>query len=229
MKKTIITLILSISFSFSFCQINNITSNKLNKENSKTDKITLENFLKIYKAEKDITPVTDEILEEYRNKVPEVLINLWKSNGFGKYNKGLIEIVNPKDFEPVLWTWLGKKAENYVPFAITGFGELFYYRKLTETDEDVCMIDIQYQNIETVIWSLEKFFEKFLTDKKNRKVFLREKLFNQAISKYGGLAYQEIFTFTPILAFGGLENIEYLKKGNAEIYNLIIIEMVKQR
>ncbi len=39
-----------------------------------------------------------------------------------------------------------KEVENYVPFAISGFGELFYYWKLTETDGDVCMIDSQYRN-----------------------------------------------------------------------------------
>lgn len=110
----------------------------------------MKKFKEAFKIEENTIPVSRNILEEYREKVPHLLINLWKSDGFGKYNNGLIEIVNPNDFESILWTYLGKKVENYVPFAISGFGELFYYRRLTETDEDVCIIDIQYRRIQTI-------------------------------------------------------------------------------
>jgi hypothetical protein len=137
----------------------------------------------------------------------------------------LIELINPKDFEPNLWTWLGREVENYVPFAISGFGELFYYRKLTETDEDVCMVDIQYRKIETITLSLESFFEDFLTNEEDREEWLRETLFNKAIAEQGNLIKNEIFTFTPVLAMGGAMEAEYLKKGNAQVYQDIVFQM----
>lgn len=171
------------------------------------------------------TPVPHNILEEYREKVPQILIELWESDGLGKYNNGLIETINPRDFEPVLWTWLGKEVENYVPFAISGFGELFYYRKLTETDEDVCIIDIQYRRIQTLTWDFDSFFEDFLTNEKNREMWLRESLFKEAIADQGVLTKDEVFTFTPLLAMGGAEETKYLTKGNAQVYQDIVFQM----
>lgn len=172
-------------------------------------------------------PVPDDIIEEYKNKVSPYLIDLWKSNGFEKYDDGLITLVNPKDFEASLWTWLGKEVENYVPFAISGFGELFYYRKLTETDEDVCMIDIQYRKIETLVWSLESFFTDFITNDENREEWLRESLFKKAIAELGGLDKHEVFTFAPVLAMGGAMETKYLKKGNAQVYQDIVFQMTQ--
>ncbi len=90
----------------------------------------MKKFKEVFKADGNRTAVPKSIIEEYREKVPQSLIDLWEADGFGKYNNGLIELINPKDFETSLWTWLGQEVENYVPFAISGFGELFYYRKL---------------------------------------------------------------------------------------------------
>ncbi|MFD2568242.1 GAD-like domain-containing protein [Pseudotenacibaculum haliotis] len=205
--------------------VNTLAELKKQKQLEKSRVLTT--FFEEYTINEGSIEVSDEILEEYKDKVPSLLINLWKSSGFGKYNNGLIEIINPKDFEPILWKWLGAEEENYVPFAMTAFGELFYYRKLTEDDEDVCLIDIQSPNIETIIWSLADFFDNFLTDLEHKKEVLREELFIQATKEFGHLAYQEIFTFTPILAMGGLEKIEFLKKGNALVYNDLVIEMMK--
>lgn len=133
-------------------------------------------------------------------------------------------MVNPKDIESTLSTWLGRKKDNYVPFAISGFGELFYYRKLTETDEDVCMIDIQHRNIEVVEWNLESFFEEVLSHKKSREEWLRESLFKKAVAKYGTLNTNEIFTIAPMLALGGSLETKNLKKGNVQVYQSIVFQ-----
>lgn len=185
----------------------------------------LEKFKEHYKVEMDNMRASDELIKKYEDKVPSVLIDIWKTTGFGKYNKGLIEIINPEQYENNLWTWLGKEVENYTPIAITGFGELLYYRKLTETDEDVCLIDIQYRKIETLIWSLESFFNEFLTDEEDLSLWFRKDLFMEAISEHGDLQNGEVFTFTPILAFGGAEELAYLQKGKASVYQDLVFQM----
>lgn len=185
----------------------------------------MKKFNEVFKPQGNGTAVSDEIIKEYQEKVPQSLVDLWKSDGLGKYNDGIIELINPKDFEPSLWTWLGREVENYVPIAISGFGELFYYRKLTETDEDVCMLDIQYRKIETIIWSLDGFFEDFLTNEEDREEWLRESLFKKAILEKGKLDNNEVFTFTPVLAMGGGMETQYLKKGNAQVYQDIVFQM----
>ena len=185
----------------------------------------MKEFKEQFSLAENSTPVSEAIIKAYKDKVPQVLIDLWKSDGFGKYNDGLIALINPKDFEPSLWTWLGREIENYVPFAISGFGELFYYRKLSETEEDVCMLDIQYRKIELIVYSLESFFKDFLTTAEDREGWLRESLFKKAIAEQGGLAKHEVFTFAPVLAIGGAMETKYLKKGNAQVYQEIVFQM----
>lgn len=185
----------------------------------------MEKFKAIYQIDEGAAVADQDMITSYQNKVPGLLLDLWKSDGIGKYNDGIFETVNPKDFEPTLWTWLGRKVPNYVPFAITGFGELFYYRKLTETDEDVCMIDIQYRKIETLTWSMKAFFDRFLIEEADRKEWLREDLFKAAIKEQGSLQKHEVFTFTPVLAMGGGQETKYLKKGNAQVYQDIVFQM----
>lgn len=185
----------------------------------------MKKFKEIYKIANSGAAISEGLIQAYEKKVPQALIDLWKSDGFGKYNDGLIELINPQDFEPYLWNWLGRKVENYVPFAISGFGELFYYRKLTPTDEDVCMIDIQYRKIETIVWSLEAFFEDFLTNQEDRENWLREALFKKAIAEQGSLNPYEVFTFAPLLALGGGLETKYLKKGNALVYQDLVFQM----
>ncbi|MNJ91997.1 GAD-like domain protein [compost metagenome] len=185
----------------------------------------LEKFKAHVQPDANCTPASEEIIQKYQEKIPESLIEIWKTSGFGKYNDGLIEFVNPADFEDNLWTWLGREVPNYVPFAISGFGELFYYRKLTETDEDVCLIDIQYRKIETLVWSMEDFLDSFLCDEEDRNMWLRENLFKDALAKNGKTEKHEVYTFTPILAFGGAEEVAYLQKGNAQVYQDLVFQM----
>lgn len=185
----------------------------------------LANFKKHYQADANNVIASEELINEYKDKVPALLIDIWKTTGLGKYNNGLIEIINPKDYEDNLWTWLGKEVSHYTPFAITGFGELFYYRKLTETDEDVCMLDIQYRDIQALAWSMESFFEDFLINEEEREMWLREDLFTKAIAEKGVLQQGEAFTFVPVLALGGAEKTAFLQKANAYVYQDIVFQM----
>ena len=190
-----------------------------------TNQNMLEHFKKHYQPNADYTLATDEVINEYKDKVPSLLIDIWKSTGFGKYNNGLIEIIHPKEYESSLWTWLGTVKENYTPFAMTAFGELFYYRKLSETEEDVCIVDLQFRKIETLIWSLESFFDDFLVNEEDKKLWLREELFKEAISEFEDLKKGDVFTFVSILAFGGAEEIMYIQVGNARVYQDLVFQM----
>jgi hypothetical protein len=185
----------------------------------------LEKFKNYYQPSSNCVIVSELMIKEYEGKVPNLLIDIWKTTGIGKYNDGLIELINPKDFEPNLWIWLGKEFTNYVPFAITGFGELFYYRKLTETEEDVCLVDIQYRKIEVLNWNMESFFEDFLTNEEDRNEWLRQELFEIAISAKGNLLKNEIFTIVPILALGGATTLTNLQIGNAQVYQDLVFQM----
>jgi hypothetical protein len=90
------------------------------------------------------------------------------------------------------------------------------------------MIDIQYRKIENLVWSMESFFEDFLVNKKNRKIWLREELFKKAVSEKGSLQKGEVFTFVPIFAIGGSEEVKFLQKGNALVYQDLVFQMTRE-
>jgi hypothetical protein len=184
----------------------------------------LNDFLKIYAP--DHRDSTDpKVFTQFNDKVPLSLIELWNINGFGKYNKGLIEIINPNDYFNTLYTWLGKEVDNYIPIAISGFGDLFYYRKLSVNDEDVCILDPHYRKIFTCTWDLSSFFNKYLCDLEVQHKVLRKELFEEAVLKFGHLGSAEIFMFVPALAMGGTESIKNIKKGNSVIHLDLLFQL----
>ena len=169
--------------------------------------------------------VSQELLDKYGSQIPVELKFLWERDGFGHYNQGLFQLINPEDFRPILDLWLGKTVTNYTPFAMTAFGELFYFRKLNPTEGDICMVDIQFRKIEVITWEMEDFLNNFLTNEQDQEEWLRVGLFQDAISVYGALDKNEIFTLAPILALGGEFNLSNLSKGNAQVYQNLVFAM----
>jgi hypothetical protein len=182
-------------------------------------------FIKTFAPDEKCISLDKKIIKKFKKVAPETLVNLWSNNGIGKYGNGILEIINPEVYRPTLELWLGKKVPNYVPIAISSFGNLYYYRKLTEEDEDVCVIDPNYRSINTCVWSLESFFNEYLINNKTILNGLRNKLFKNAIKKLGKLEIDEIFYFEPALCIGGSENIENINKGNAIIHLDILFQM----
>jgi len=185
--------------------------------------MALTRFLKKYQPTSTVK-VENELVNRYAHILPSSLINLWKTKGLGKYNDGLIELINPDDFQDELEKTLKRKVPNYVPIAISGFGELFYYRKLTAVDEDVCVFDPHYKQIETCVWGLVDFFNGYLCDEYIMTEVLRTELFKAALKKLGNLRNNEIFFFVPPLALGGKESVDRLAKGNCQIHLDLLLQ-----
>jgi hypothetical protein len=181
-------------------------------------------FLKTYSPTL-AKPVTQEILDKYKDKVPASLLELWQKHGFGKYNDGLLELINPDEYQQTLETWLGKKIPQYLPIAITAFGDLFYYRKLTPDDEDICLLETHYRNISTCTWNLNDFFNEYLLEEDILSDILRNDLFQQSLKKCGPLEIGEMYCFVPALAIGGAEEVEYVEKGNARVHMDLLFQM----
>lgn len=110
------------------------------------------------------TKISTEVIQKYKDIAPPALIYLWETQGLPSLNKGILTFINPDDYIEMLDLWLGKHKANYIPFAIGAFGTLFYYRKLTKNQEDVCVIDPHFREIDTCEWSFRDFFEDYIND-----------------------------------------------------------------
>jgi len=124
-----------------------------------------------------------------------------------------------------LYTWLGGKDENKLPIFITGFGDIFYYRKLTDEEDDVSLLDIHYRRIEVCTYSFMDFIEDFIVDEEIYEDILKKPLFTEAFEKLGELSEKEIYLFAPALALGGSEDVKFIKKGDAITQQQILFQM----
>ena len=133
-------------------------------------------------------------------------------------------MVNPMDYTDTLTLWLGEQ-EGCLPILMTGFGTLFIYRRLSETADDMCLLDIHYRRSGSFSASFSDFFERILPSEQFAEQFLRTELFREASAKYGRLAEHEIFFFSPALALGGAESLPHVKKGDAVVHQHLLFEL----
>jgi len=174
----------------------------------------MEDFLAAYHPE-PAAAVDPTQLAHYQPILPAEVLALWQEYGFCQFNGGLLRLVDPALYRPALTQWLGGERPHYVPLALSAFGDLFYYRQLTETDADVCLLDPHYRRVATCAWSVGGFFEDYLLEEDVREDVLRESLVAEAREALGPLAPSEIYYFTPALALGGAEELAYVAKGDA--------------
>lgn len=101
-------------------------------------------FVNKYPPGNDLRKPAAEMLEQFQGKLPTELLDFWQKYGFGNYGGGLLKIIDPTDYVDTLTLWLGEQ-EDCFPILMTGFGTLFIYRKLSETADDMCLLDIHYR------------------------------------------------------------------------------------
>ena len=144
-------------------------------------------FVSKYPPGNDLRKPTAEMLEQFHGKLPAELLNFWQEYGFGNYGGGLLKIIDPTDYVDTLTLWLGEQ-EGCLPILMTGFGTLFIYRKLSETADDMCLLDIHYRKSGSFSTSFSDFFERIIPAENFAEQFLRVELFQEASAKQGGLS-----------------------------------------
>lgn len=189
-------------------------------------------FLEKFPPSSNLEKPTNEVIERCRKeKMPEELIKFWNEYGFGNYGNGIIKVINPEDYDYSLSNWLGKEDSSKIPIFMTGFGDIFYYRNLSNDefpDEyDISILDIHYRNVDVCTWDLDEFLNEFLMDKEIQETVLRENLFEKAMKKVGKINEEEIYFFVPALVLGGAEEIKYIDKGHAGIHQEILLQLGK--
>lgn len=182
-------------------------------------------FLKKYAPSTDTVKPTAEMLEWYSDKLPKELLDFWKEYGFGNYGNGLIKVIEPSDYMDSFYTWLGSEDFTKIPILVTAFGDIFYYRKLSETDNDISLLDIHNRQISVCTYSFEEFFEEFIIDDEVAEEVLKQDLFNEAISSKGNLTFEEIFFFTPALILGGSEDVKYIDRGDGATHQQVLFQL----
>ncbi|THF69207.1 DUF1851 domain-containing protein [Deinococcus sp. Arct2-2] len=115
-------------------------------------------------------PVPEARAAAYQDILPDELPALWRTAGWGKYGGGLIELIDPADYQDVLNGWLGAdRTGTRTPFLLSAFGVLYYWRRLGEVQPDgryegydVAYINPHDSDTGVVAWDAATFLGEYL-------------------------------------------------------------------
>lgn len=190
----------------------------------KSNKSVWEKFVEKYKPDNELVKPSEHIIGACRSAgVDERVLELMEDYGFGNFGDGIIKLINPEDYMDSFYKWLGKEDYSRIPFMMTSFGDIFYFRNLGEGEYDISFLDIHYRNISVAAYTVEEFVE-YLVDSEIGESILRRTLFDEAKNELGILKANEIYFFAPALVTGGAEDIKYIDKGDAAIHQWILFD-----
>lgn len=162
----------------------------------------LENFVKVADMPKDV-------IEKYKNQVPAELVQIWQEDGLGTFLDGYLKVINPDDYLELLQDSYFR-GEISIPIFTTAFGDIITWEK----NEFLGIIKYKDGTFDIFLENLSLFI-KFLPDKSFTDDYFDIPLYKKAVAKHGQLAYDECFGFVPLLALGGVKDVDHMDRVKA--------------
>ena len=170
----------------------------------------LENFVKVADM-----PV--EVIEKYRNQVPEELVQIWEEDGLGTFLDGYFKVINPDDYiDFVKETYFD--GDIVIPIFLTALGDIVTWEKNTF----VTALEYKSENIQVLIAGFDHFIKFY-----NHEIILEEldmALFDKAVKRLGPLEYDECFGFVPILPLGGKKDVDHMDKVKIREHLVLLVQ-----
>ena len=177
---------------------------------------------------KKAVDVPKELIEKYAQVLPEKLIDIWKSMGFGIYEDGFIQFVNPEEYE-FIFEYVDKLLEPSIIWATTALGDLVMWEgnkgwtiSPEEGNRNV-LINVRQCNSH-VIGEMDFVLDFVLGDEHGikDKSYFASKPFLDNKSKLPPLEYGQCYGYTPAIALGGSASSKNLKVVDVKTYINII-------
>ena len=154
-------------------------------------------------------PVPEDVVEEYRGRVPDALVEIWEQHGYGTFAHGFLRVIDPRLYEAEVGDCIGKTQGDgiAIPIMVTGLGDLITW------EPSVGVIGILYREHRTVGLSSTLGDFLFIVDLDGPEELsdsLHWDLFPEAVAAQGAPAYDESFVFVPLPSMGGAKKVENL-------------------
>lgn len=149
---------------------------------------------------KDFVKVADmpkEVIENYKDKVPVELVEIWENQGLGTFLNGYLKVINPEDYS-------GLVRDSYfrgdiaIPVFATAFGDMI----VCEEGKYLRMVKYKDGVFITILENLPLFL-RFVNDSDFADDYFELQLYKEAVEKYGMLDYDQCFGFAPLLEIVG--------------------------
>ncbi|MEC0298437.1 T6SS immunity protein Tdi1 domain-containing protein [Peribacillus frigoritolerans] len=150
--------------------------------------------------------IDKEVIDKYKEKIPEQITEIWRQYGFGSILKGYLKLVNPDVFEELLKD-VYIRSEVAIPLFATSMGDIIVWEK----GRYLNLLNFRKGNVNVI----SAGFDFFLDDLNDNSFIVEELEWNpypEAVDKYGEPDFDECFGYTPLLGLGGPDKVENLKK-----------------
>ncbi|MFT4213793.1 MAG: GAD-like domain-containing protein [Microbacterium sp.] len=156
-------------------------------------------------------PVDPEVIDLYRDRVPEELVEIWEQYGYGTFGEGFLRVIDPRQYEEEVGDCIGKTQGDgiAIPIMVTGLGDIITWEPSTGG-----IIALIFREERIVgLGTLKAFL--FLLGLDGAEHLSDEfdwDLFPVAVAAHGELPYDQSFIFVPLLSLGGTKSVDNLHK-----------------
>lgn len=184
--------------------------------------------------------VPESSLIKYRDHLPHKLLEYWVEHGWCGFGEGLLWVVNPEEYQPVVDAWLSgtpfEGRDTYHLIARSALGRLYIWGEESGVSIKInTPYAMLFPNDESD-WMKEKgpdrviqgFFASLKKDAVDLTDDNEKPLFERALQALGPLAPDEMYGFVPALALGGSNELKHLKKVKA-IEHLVMLADLGER
>ena len=179
--------------------------------------------------------VSEEMISKYeqmfRGKFPKELVWIWRNMGFGVYENGYLQIVNPEEYDFV-FDYIDKLLEPTIVWGITALGDLLLWEgndnwtiALDEGNRGALM-NIRFLKKEITGSDPSVCLDILINDEINLVRDYKAKPYLQVKDKLPKLEYGQCYGYVPALALGGSRSIKNLQVVDAKSYIDIIGQSV---
>ena len=172
-------------------------------------------FLNNFPPDNNRTALSEKKEGSLISILPTELREFYSAYGTGGFGNGIIRLIDPDEYADTLYRWLGRNDSSKAPFMMTAFGDMIYYRKLSDTDDDVCLLDVHYRRTEVLAYSFQLYADSVLSSPGLMSQLLYSELYSYALLEKGCLSDNEIFCFSPALVLGGKAELSAVTKAKA--------------
>ncbi len=166
------------------------------------------------------TKVNQFVIDFYKDKIPELLLNIWKEYGFGSFFKNYLKIINPDDYQELL-EFSYFRGKDSIPVMVTGLGDIITWEK----NRYLGIVKFRKGTFDIIEDGFVYFLDD-LNDIEYVKDVLDNSQYMSIINRGGELAYDECFGYVPLLGLGGSEKVENLQKVKIKEHIELITQLV---
>ncbi len=175
--------------------------------------------------------VSIETINKYKGILPNELLSIWQTMGYGVYEDGFLQLVNPDEYEFV-FDYIDKLLEPSIVFGITALGDLLIWEgnknKTIASDEGnrVKIINIRScksRALDNFRGAIDIFFDDYFIAKKD---YFDSKAYLDVKDKLPKLQYGQCYGYVPALALGGKASNKNLQVVDAKTYIDIVGQAV---